>query len=349
MALIRRQATVVRDGWHNAFTDLVFWQGCYWVGYRKGSSHLSLDGQVCLSVSQDRARFREAAKLKAPGDNRDPKFVAMNDGRLALIFPTWFGGHRKRHLQQFVAFSNDGFTWSAPEPILEPHWWLWRVVPHEGRYYGAAYTYRDRETGEKRVSQEFLVSDDMIRWEILGRTGDEPLGESAFQFQPDGEVQMIARCTEPGDAPAYFCTSRPPYREWTNTSLGVMIHSPAMLAHDGALYVAGRRHATQEGDTAFPFASPHSLGIWRVERNADRTRVEPVLRIPASGDCAYPGFIKDDDGRICLSYYSQHAYLMGALPERPLPDADIDPNLRNKNQPNTQPQNDVYFAELELP
>ncbi|MHB0934782.1 MAG: hypothetical protein ACYDCO_06420 [Armatimonadota bacterium] len=43
MPKVLRQATVIRDGWHNAFTDLQFWQGCYWVSYRKGAAHTSMD------------------------------------------------------------------------------------------------------------------------------------------------------------------------------------------------------------------------------------------------------------------------------------------------------------------
>lgn len=330
MASIKRQTTVVCDGYHNAFTDLAYWQGCYWTSYRKGSAHVSMDGEVCLSVSADRTRFREAARLKVPGDNRDPKLVAMNDGRLAMLFPSWVGGYAALHLQQFIAFSHDGFNWSEPLSILEPHWWLWRVVEYQGRYYGAAYTYRDAETGGRRVRQRFMVSDDMLRWETLGQTGEDSLSESDFRFRPDGEVWMISRCSEPPTAPAHFCTSRPPYTEWETRPLDVMIHSPAMLEHDGALYVAGRRHAPQEGDATFPFESAMSLGIWRVERN----RALPVLRIPAGGDCAYPGFIKDPEGRICLTYYSQHATLMGlALAEHTA----------------MLSRSEVYFAELELP
>lgn len=345
MALIRRQVTVVRDGYHNAFTDMIYWQDCYWIGYRKGSSHVSRDGQVCVSVSEDRTRFREAARLKVPGDNRDPKFVAMSDGRIAMIFPTWVGGFKERHLQQYVAFSDDGFNWGEPVPIMEPHWWLWRVVAHAGRFYGAAYTYRLNGVDNARA-QMFVVSDDMLNWEFLGQTGTEPFGEAGFHFQPDGEVWMIARCSEPRTAPSYFCTSRPPYIDWETKSLDVMIHCPVTLEHDGVLYVAGRRHAAQEGDTTFPFESQYSLGIWKVERN----KVEPVLRIPAVGDCAYPGLIKDAAGRICISYYSQHAYRMGIFEEKLFNGVEEGSTLRNYGwEANSLPQNDIFFAELELP
>jgi hypothetical protein len=84
-----------------------------------------------------------------------------------------------------------------------------------------------------------------------------------------------------------------------------------------------------------------SLGLWRLERKG----VTPALLIPATGDCAYPGLIKDPAGRICLSYYSQHAYHMGVIPYllryEPLPPTHDKGQLLSPD--------DVYFAELELP
>lgn len=343
MPTILRQTTVTRDGYHNAFTDLVHWGDCYWVSYRHGTRHISPDGQCVLTVSVDRHRFEVAARVKVAGDCRDPKLIIMPDGRLAMTFPAWMGGRAQRHLQQFVTFSRDGYHWDEPVPILDPHWWLWRVREHRGRFYGAAYTYRDRVTGEDRVySTDFVVSDDLLNWEVLGPVGTGQLGEADFIFQPDGEAWMISRCV---DIPsAFFCTAKPPYTHWESTPLGVNIHSPAMIQKDGQIYIAGRRDVVQEGDSTFPFhpqtllGKTFSLGIWRVARGI----VEPVLRIPATGDCAYPGFIVDPEGRVCLSYYSQHAYHMG-LAEVP---TRHDPSREGEYSHSTPA--DIYFAELDL-
>jgi len=347
MARILRQVTVVRDGQHNAFTDLQFWQDCYWVSYRKGAAHVSLDGEAVISVSVDRTRFREVAHLKVPGDNRDPKLVPMSDERMATIFPSWVGGHTRRHLQQYVSFTNDGFNWETPVPILEPHWWLWRVVKHEGRYYGTAYTYRHRTTGEERCnSTDFVVSDDMLHWERISQIGsdDLKLGEAGIHFQPDGEAWVVSRSGSAGQS-SYFCTAKPPYTEWHINSLNTLIHAPVILEHEGSLYVSGRRNAEMEGDTSFPFLDRYSLGVWRLQRDdSGQGSVEPVLRIPAAGDCSYPGLIKDPQGRICLSYYSQHAYHMGVEPYPFRREAEAPYNTGGLLTPD-----DVYFAELELP
>ena len=342
MATILRHTTVVRDGWHNAFTDLAYWRGCYWVSYRKGAGHISQDAECVIAVSPDRARFREVARLHAPGDNRDPKLVVMGD-RLACIFPTWQGGHEKRHLQQLVSFSEDGFAWSAPRRVMQPHWWLWRVVPFQGKYYGAAYTYNNGGAGPDRTYRtDWVVSDDMLDWRIVSPIGgaEHSLGEAGFHFFPDGEVWLISRRAVPSTAPAFFASSKPPYTQWQLTELDRAIHSPAMIEHKGSIYVAGRRIANTLGETTFPHPTVWSLGVWRVTPG----KVEPLLHIPATGDCAYPGMIVAPDGVACLTYYSQHAYHLGVVP----PPTRVAPNIQG-GTPESLGVADVYFAELALP
>jgi hypothetical protein len=345
MARIMRQVTVVRDGHHNGFTDLCCWQGAYWVSYRKGAGHVSADACAALSVSADRARFREVAQLKVPGDNRDPKLFVISDTRLAMFFPTWVEAFRKpgvferRGLQQYVAFSSDGFNWAPPVPILRPNRWLWRVSRWNGRFYGASYGLPEGGSWDRReIVKEFLVSDDFVRWDVVSRIGtpDLALGESDQHIHADGEVWMVSRSPK-GAGHSWFASARPPYTQWELTDLGTLIHAPAIVEHEGALYVAGRRSAKLEGDTTFPYGE-YSLGVWRL----DRGRVTPVMRVPASGDCSYPGLIRDPDGRICMSYYSQHAYMTGVLPGASADDPTAPGGFRPLSRA------DVYFAELDL-
>ena len=60
MARVLRQTTVARDGLHNGFTDVQYWQSLYWVGYRKGRGHATLDGEAVVSaVSYTHLRAHE--------------------------------------------------------------------------------------------------------------------------------------------------------------------------------------------------------------------------------------------------------------------------------------------------
>ena len=77
MAAILRQVTVARDGMHNAFTDLQYWQGCYLVGYRKGASHVSMDGEAVViaveTLTSSPVRFpRTAAGYSVSHDGLFP-------------------------------------------------------------------------------------------------------------------------------------------------------------------------------------------------------------------------------------------------------------------------------------
>lgn len=327
-----RTTTVIRDGFHNGFTDLQEWQSLYWVSYRKGSGHMTFDGQAVLSVSTDRRRFREAARIKLPGDNRDPKLFAMSPDKLAMTIPTWEGEHKANKLNQYITFSNDGFNWEKPQRILKTGQWLWRIREHNNLYYGLVECLKNLSSGPLDHQLELMTSTDLLNWKHLANVGpaDWRLNESDIHFQPDGSAWLVARAQGLGGH-SVFGKAQQPYDKWETQSLGVMIHAPIILDHNNQLYVAGRSAPESEGIVGFP--SNHSLGIWKL----NEASVQPTLRIPATGDCSYPGLIKDSQGNICLTYYSQHAYDLGVI-ETGLPD---DTSKMHKPA-------DVYLAELDL-
>ncbi len=343
MAEIVRQTTVARDGMHNAFTDLQYWQGNYWVGYRKGTSHASMDGEAVVAVSNDRQRFREVAHLKMPGDCRDPKLLPIDKNLMAAYFPSWPDGAHKRwtdeegvvrrNLQQYISFTRNGYDWEPIKPILEPRNWLWRIRPHEGRYYGLIQNLTgDWSNGNKPHELNLAVSDDLLEWETIARIGEGlGLNESDIHFCPDGEAWIVSRTAKSDEkVGSYFAASTLPYDEWEVQPMYPIVHAPVFLHHEDSLYVAGRAPTRPENEV-FRFCSRFAL--WCVERG----KIEPVLHIPAVGDCSYPGMIKDPEGRICMSYYSQHAYKMGVIE----PPADTEGDLKGSAA-------DVYFLELDL-
>lgn len=340
MARILHHTTVVRDGLHNGFTDLQYWQGCYWVGYRKGSGHATLDGEAVFAVSEDRTRFREVAHLKMPGDSRDPKLLPIDEDRIAAYIPSWTRGVKQRHLQQYIAFSRNGYDWSEPQPILDANRWMWRIRRHEGRYYGLIQDLRAGIDEDRRLQHnlDLAVSDDLLDWQVLCRIGtdEQSLCESDIHWWPNGEAWIVARSASVHKTGGndFFCVAQPPYTDWQITEMSARCQAPVFLEHEGELYVAGRRFASVEGDHAF--CSAKTLGLWRVTRGD----VELVLHMPATGDCSYPGLIKDPEGRICMSYYSQHAYQLGVV---------APPVRAHQEGAEALMPSDVYFAEIELP
>lgn len=334
MARILQHVIVVRDGMHNAFTDLAYWRDAYWVSYRKAHRHrFSSIGQAVLSVSADRTRFREAARFKLPGDVRDPNVVVTKDDRLAMfMLQTIVNEPVGRRHRQYVAFSDDGYRWEEPVPILQLGEHIYRLNRYDDTWYGMVC---DRDGATRRLL--LIASTDLLRWEPVCQIGptEAALNETDILFQPDGEAWIVAR-SEREERTAFFGSAKPPYTDWELTDLGVMVHSPVLLAHKGRAYLAGRCAPHREGDLAWPFGN--SVAVWQLDRGS----VRQVLRIPAVGDCAYPGLIEDADGRVCMSYYSQHAYYLGVVPPFGAQMTEGDPEQAGY-------ASDVYFAELELP
>lgn len=340
MGSILHQTTVIRDGMHNAFTDLQYWQGAYWASYRKGAGHISRDAHAVVAVSHDRFRFTELAKSRVKGDVRDPKLLPINEDQMALYYPSWLEGAGKverngktyyKPLQQFVCFSSNGCDWDKPQPILAPNMWLWRVRKHDGRYFGLIQNIAGAHEDGSHHQLDLAVSDDLLHWETIARVGDG-LNESDILWRPDGEAWIVAR-TIKGKF-SVFASAQSPYTDWQTVDMGPMVHAPIMIEHEGDVFVAGRSRSETEGITDAPF-NGNSQSVWRVTPG----KLESVLRVPVTGDCSYPGLIKDPQSRICMTYYSQHAYHMGIFPT---------PTARTHSEDKNS-ASDVFFAEIELP
>ncbi len=341
MAGILHQTTVARDGMHNGFPDLQFWQGAYWVSYRKGAGHTSMDARAVLSLSHDRSRFTEIASLRVKGDVRDPKLFPIHADRMAMYFPSWIEGSGqverdgKRYckpVQQFISFSHNGHDWEPPRPILDPMLWMWRIRKHAGRYYGLIQNLGAAFAADRSPHQlDLAVSDDLLQWETIARVGDG-LNESDLVWRPDGEAWIVARTVK--GRYSVFASARPPYTDWKTLDMAPMVHAPVMLSRGGELFVAGRSLPASEEIADAPFQGA-SLSVWKVGRGT----LTPVLRIPAFGDCAYAGLIEDPEGRVCIAYYSQHAYTLGVLPRR----------MPTPGMEHPGGEADIFFAELELP
>ena len=339
MAKVKSLTTIVRDGMHNAFTDFVYWQGAYWVSYRKGASHISADSCCAVAVSSDRKRFMEVAHIRVPGDNRDPKLVVMDNHRLAMVFPAWqhmldtSAPDAPRVLRQYVAFSDNGYDWQTPIAIGPLDRWLWRVRQCNGVYYGLSYGPAESGQWEQGDVWVALVSSyDLIEWQHVAWVNpDGPqMNECDLLVRPDGEMWIVGR----GIPDGVFGRAMPPYTTWQLKPLGHNIHAPVVLEHEGEVYVAGRCRAHDTGNPMFPYGNLRTLGLFRLDHGS----VTPLLHLPANADCSYAGMGKDAEGRICMSYYSGHAYWDGVL------EPAVEPEPGQK-----WTYADVFFAELELP
>ena len=70
---------------HNAFTDLVRYQGRWYCVFREGQGHVSPDGALRVITSSDGQSWKSAALITSDNsDLRDAKITVTPDGQLML-------------------------------------------------------------------------------------------------------------------------------------------------------------------------------------------------------------------------------------------------------------------------
>ena len=105
-------------------------------------------------------------------------------------------------IDSVVTVSEDGATWSRPQPMYDPGFSWWKPVSHGGRHYVAA----DVMEGDRRV--DLLGSADGLKWETISTILSGKFTETALLFLPDDRLLAVTRQGRLSVAP-------PPYRAWT--------------------------------------------------------------------------------------------------------------------------------------
>jgi len=276
-------------GRHNAFTDLIRFQGRWYCAFREGSGHVSPDGAVRILTSADGIRWDSAALLSVPdADLRDPKLSATPDNRLMLVAAAALHPPSEVRHQTLTWHSPGGRDWTGPAKIGHPNVWLWRVSWRLGRSYGMGYS----TSGPRFLRMYFSPDGHNFRTLAENVFVQGYPNETSLLFESDDSALCLLR--RDGDQPtAQLGRSRPPYRGWSWQDLGVRLGGPHMIRlPDGRIVAAGRLYDGKTR-TALCWLDP------------DEPSLREFLALPSGGDTSYPGLVCHDD-LLWVSYYSSH-------------------------------------------
>jgi hypothetical protein len=275
---------------HNAFTDLIRFDGRWFCAFREGRAHVSPDGALRVITSADGKQWESAALIKAvDGDLRDAKLTITPARRLMLTAAKAFAANQKQSHQSLAWFSTDGKQWSEPSEIGDPDYWLWRTTWHNGAAYSIGYGCR-----EDNHWVRLYKSTDGKQFETLkSKLFDEGYpNETSLVFLPDDRCYcLLRRDGEP--SAALLGTATPPYTEWEWKDLGKRIGGPHMIRLPDGRLVAAVRLMDGKTRTALCWLDPQAGTLTE------------FLSLPSGGDSSYAGLVWHD-GLLWVSYYSSH-------------------------------------------
>lgn len=276
---------------HNAFTDLIRYDGRWICVFREGESHVSPDGALRVIISDDGIEWESAALIRSENsDLRDAKVSVTPDGRLMLLGAESLHQPATHRHQSLVWFSEDGRQWSQRLEVGDPDEWLWRITWHAGAAYGFAYGCRDDRRGLSLLKSEDGKSFRRLI-ENVSVEGTYP-NETSIVFSDEGTAYCLLR-QDGQPREGFIGSSKAPYADWTWKRLNVAIGGPDLiLLPDGRLLAAVRL-----------YDAPVRTSLCWI--HPEEGTVTEALRLPSGGDTSYAGLVWHND-RLWVSYYSSH-------------------------------------------
>ncbi|BCJ78070.1 hypothetical protein CS0771_76140 [Catellatospora sp. IY07-71] len=272
--------------------------------FREGAGHVSHEGRIRLTISEDAGRTWSApvVAVDGPYDDRDPKLAVLGDGTVLLSYFTldWSSARDFTVRGVSVRRSGDGGnTWSDPVAV--------GTALRGPASHGAAVElpggdlllplYGLAESGGGSVASVVRSTDGGRTWPAAAETVFAAVGGVEFQeptltVLPDGELVALVRTT---GAHAWLVRSADGGHTWTAPQ---ELDLPASSHH--ALALDGGGVLVTYGDTSGRF-SPRRITSGRLIRDPKRGWSGiPDLPLYDSGvdDQANPSSAELPDGRL---------------------------------------------------
>lgn len=304
---------VVSQDAHNNL-DIIWHRGRLFFAFRTAPSHFADDTVVLYVVSTtDQKTWMLETSISLEKDLREPRFLVVDDqlfmyfARLGAVTFTF------KPESMMVTRQLDGCVWSTPEDLNPPGteaYIPWRTRTVDGVSYmigydGGAEIY---ETGEGGLQVSWLETKNGFDFEPV--VPGQPLmptgggSETDWAFLPNGDLVAVSR-NESGDEDGFgskIC--RAPADDlgnWTCAADPKKYDSPLVFAHEGEVYLIGRRQLANDGDFDLGLeGDPSELGLeyqaeyWNTPKRCALWRVDPetltvefLLDLPSAGDTCF--------------------------------------------------------------
>lgn len=299
--------------------DAVVFEGRVYLAWRTAPNHFANpDAAIHVVSSTDETTWRFEASFRAGTDLREPRFLVHDGGLFLYVSRLGTSAIDFEPMGVFVSARTAGGTWPELTPVLGlPEGFLaWRTrtvggVPYMIGYLGGEMIYDVLD--EPRIEVQVLTTDDGLTWRLADDAHPNVYvgggSETDFELAADGSLYAIIR-NEAGDTNGFgsmVCHApSTDILDWTCVNDPRKYDSPLVFAHDGEIYLVGRRNVSETG--AFDVATtepdhsnryvlnqldywdrPKRCSLWRFVPGEDR--IAFVLDLPSRGDTCFAAAI----------------------------------------------------------
>jgi hypothetical protein len=287
------------DGLYNTFTDVTQFDGRWYVAFRASTTHGippagQPGGSVRVLQSDDGQTWTTAALLSDGGDLRDPKLLVTPANQL-MVMAGSLSQTEVNTMQSYAWFSNNGSTWSAPQTIGDPNYWLWRGASNNGTVYAVGYGPIDGNEDLRLYTSSDGTNFQTLASNLTNRPEHTDVTETGLVFLRNGTAVMLARETS---GYTLIGTSTGDYTDWNFVDTHKVFESPDLIElPDGRIVAAGRMYKYINGKL-----NEYTSLSWL---DPIKDTLKPFLELPATtGDAGYPGLAWVDN-ELWVSYHSQ--------------------------------------------
>jgi len=288
---------------HNAFTDLIRFDGNFYCTFREGPSHVSgPNGEARVLRSKDGKNWESVAAFKIKDhDVRDPKISITPDNRLMVLMDaeSYKDGKVVTRKPYASYLNTTRGTFSDPElSVVDPviavaSDWVWRVTWNNGTGYAIDY---------QPNAIYLLRTKDGTRFENVSRIDMEGYpNESTIRFDKNGKMYVLIR-QEQGNKLGVLAVSNPPYQQWTFHKLDRRLGGPNFIFLNDTTLCIGSRYFPQETTSGPGLYKNPKTAIMLSDLNG---KIYKTIELPSGGDNSYPGLLVYKN-LLWVSYYSSH-------------------------------------------
>jgi len=295
--------------------DVVRFEDRVYLAWRTAPNHFaSAETRIHVVSSVDEETWRFERTFSAGTDLREPRFLVHSGALFLYVSRLGVSSTDFEPMGVFVSARAADGTWPELEGVvgLPTGFLAWRTrveggVPYMIGYVGGEMIYDFLD--DPRIEVRFLTTDDGLAFRPVDPARPSVYvgggSEADFTLADDGSAYGVIR-NEAGDASGFgsmVCHApAADVLDWTCTHDPRKYDSPLVFAHDGEVYLVGRRNVSETGayDIATDIADHSERGVvnqldyWRRPKRCSLWRFVPgenriayLLDLPSRGDTCF--------------------------------------------------------------